>query len=464
MAGFDTFKNLLKYEVKQRAQEGCTLKPANWFERIERIDQTDISGLEQFEDDLMALSPDEAFPYVENSDLEAIQTVRPNGVRDMKKKIGERDYFQKVHGAWLGRCVGVMLGRPFDIEPFTAHPQNLQRKDIQVWLEGSNAWPLASYVPATSPGERWQLKLTHLNSTRGKVKRVEADPRLDATFVVLRTFEDCGNVPASSPIALSWLKYQSHELATPAQMQAMLNMIATDAFARQGRSVQRVEKYTDWNALAQWRNPFREWNGAVRRADLYGLLFPGQPARAAAAAWYDARISHRKNGIYAPMFLAALIAAAFHESDPVKLIDCALSEIPTHSRLARDVKRMVAWCERENSWIRAWDRMMEEYGDYSHAHSILTTLCIVMALLRGKADFSRSLSIAVSAGLDPVTQGAAVGAITGIIGGASAIPDHWTESFQNIVMSHIPGCTENRISECARRTLEVWRNIQNNRK
>ncbi|MFW6303642.1 MAG: ADP-ribosylglycohydrolase family protein [Candidatus Sumerlaeota bacterium] len=459
MAGYETLKNLLRYEVIQRAEEGCAIKHQYWLERLRRLDEDDRDGLEQLERDLETFAPEENFPYVENSRLEAIEAVRPNGVRETRARPNEREYFKKAHGGWLGRCVGVMLGRPFDTEPFTCHSQHLQRKDIQVWLEEADAWPLASYVPGASAAEKWQLKLTHTDSTRGKIKRVEADPRLDATFIALKNMESTGGKARSAGIALSWLRDQAYERTPPDQAQAMLNMLASDVFARRERSVERIESKCDWDAIACHRNPFREWNGALRRVDTYGLLHAGQPEAAARAAWADARISNSKNGVYGAMFLSVIIAAAFVEDDFESLIDCALCEIPTHSRLARDVKRMSAWCASEKSWVRIWDRMMEEYGDYAPSHSILTTLCIVMALLRGNGDFSKSLSIAVCCGLDPVTQGGAVGAIMGVLRGSSDMPARWTDPLQNTVLSNVQGCLENRISECASRTVEVWKRM-----
>ncbi len=49
---------------------------------------------------------------------------------------------------------------------------------------------------------------------------------------------------------------------------------------------------------ATFLNPYCAWRGAQIRADAYGYVCPGQPARAARVAWQDAATSHVKNGIY----------------------------------------------------------------------------------------------------------------------------------------------------------------------
>ena len=50
---------------------------------------------------------------------------------------------------------------------------------------------------------------------------------------------------------------------------------------------------------ARYRNPFREWIGALIRADVYGWTHPGDPAAAAEQAWRDATLTHTANGVYA---------------------------------------------------------------------------------------------------------------------------------------------------------------------
>ena len=64
-------------------------------------------------------------------------------------------------------------------------------------------------------------------------------------------------------------------------------------------------------------NPFCQWIGAAIRSDGFGWAAAGLPELAAEMAWRDARLSHRRNGIYGEMFLAAAQSAAFAVSDPL---------------------------------------------------------------------------------------------------------------------------------------------------
>ncbi len=61
---------------------------------------------------------------------------------------------------------------------------------------------------------------------------------------------------------------------------------------------------------ARHRNPFREWIGALIRADVHGWINPGDPATAAEQAHRDATLTHTAIGVYAAMFAAAVIATA----------------------------------------------------------------------------------------------------------------------------------------------------------
>ena len=67
-------------------------------------------------------------------------------------------------------------------------------------------------------------------------------------------------------------------------------------------------------------NPNLQGIAAWTRADSYGYVFPGNPEKAAALAYRDASINHRRNGVYGSMFMAAAISAAFTVDDPMEAV------------------------------------------------------------------------------------------------------------------------------------------------
>lgn len=62
------------------------------------------------------------------------------------------------------------------------------------------------------------------------------------------------------------------------------------------------------------------------------------PEKAASMAYHDAFLSHRRNGIYGEMFLAAAQSAAFTVDSPVEAIKIALTEIPKNCSLHKDIE------------------------------------------------------------------------------------------------------------------------------
>lgn len=516
MAGYDTLYNLLKLEIAQRDEEGCPVDRKIWFKRLERCNPSDYAELCQIYNELASLEPTAHFQYSESSDLADIREKRPEHVWRMKQNplgltpivsqtpketrdqrdsatlrfpfeelanmhlgsnsfteasqmgrdtaqeqtckrnqdAARRELLDRIHGGWAGRCCGCMLGKPFDTPPFTVHPQNLQQRDIQLWLEIAEAWPLDNYIPPESPGKRWGLSLTATECTLGHISRVEADVNLDATLMAIQNVEENGLNFSTSDIALLWLKHLPLENTTPAQNQAMATMITNDWFARKNRSPEMLET-VDWGEIAERYNPFREWNDAMIRADVYGYIAPGNPELAAEMAWRDASASCVKNGIYGAMFIAALTSASFLEPDVETAIRHALSEIPIQSRLARGIRTMLKLHKENEVWTDCWDGMMEEVGNYHPSHAVPNAMICVMALLYGQGDFTRSISLAVCAGLSPAANGATVGSILGVRAGRRGLPQQWTLPLNNRLCSHIPGHTEGTISDGARRCMQV---------
>ncbi|MDK1031998.1 MAG: ADP-ribosylglycohydrolase family protein, partial [Planctomycetia bacterium] len=84
-------------------------------------------------------------------------------------------------------------------------------------------------------------------------------------------------------------------------------------------------------------NPrWRHSNGAWIRSEIWACLAPGCPSLAARLSYHDTIVDHGTGeGVYAELFTASLEAAAFVESDVMKIIDVGLSMVPAKSYLAR---------------------------------------------------------------------------------------------------------------------------------
>jgi ADP-ribosylglycohydrolase len=174
---------------------------------------------------------------------------------------------------------------------------------------------------------------------------------------------------------------------------------------------------------ARWHNG----NGAWIRSEIWACLFPGAPDDVAEFAWYDACVDHAGDGIYAEIFTATLESMAFIESDLHKLIEIALSKIPSTCRVTRSVRLALAEYKAGHDFITARNAVLKDSEDLSWFHAPANIAFTVIGLLYGEGDFARSICIAVNCGDDTDCTGATAGAVMGIIKGRSGIPREWIE-------------------------------------
>jgi ADP-ribosylglycohydrolase len=200
-------------------------------------------------------------------------------------------------------------------------------------------------------------------------------------------------------------------------------------------------------------NPYREWVGALIRADVFGFVNPGRPRAAALLAARDARLSHTRNGIYGEMWAAAAVASSFSAESPSRIIEDAQRFVPPRSRLRLTVDRIVTLHGQGASWSDAiaW---IESLG-YYYVHVINNAAIIAAALLWSEGDFTRGVSLAACAGLDTDSNAATVGSILGVYNGAEAIPRSWSEPLNNDLRTALCGQTSLSIEDAASRTLSL---------
>lgn len=113
-----------------------------------------------------------------------------------------------------------------------------------------------------------------------------------------------------------------------------------------------------------------------------------------------------KNGIYGEMFMAAVEAAAFVESDPVRLIEIGLGEIPRNCRLAAALRKALAEIPKHDGMESFMAYMDDEFGTMSSVHTINNAVLCAAALIYGKMNPDACVCEAVTGGLDTDCNGA----------------------------------------------------------
>ena len=208
--------------------------------------------------------------------------------------------------------------------------------------------------------------------------------------------------------------------------------------------------------MRKYLNPYRELIGAQIRVDAYAYAVAGNLELAAELAWRDASFSHVKNGIYGAMFISAMIAAAFVEKDPEKIIVSALSEIPKNSRLANDIKKAVEIAKGEKDQISLVSNIWEAFKHYPSIHANNNAALCAASVLFGGDDFEKAVTTSVLGGFDTDCNGATVGSIMGAMLGAGNIPESWKNPLNDTMYSDIWGFHPIPISKCAEQSYELF--------
>jgi ADP-ribosylglycohydrolase len=159
--------------------------------------------------------------------------------------------------------------------------------------------------------------------------------------------------------------------------------------------------------------------------DTWGLVCPGNPARAADYAAKAAGVTHGGNGIYGGVFVAACIAQAFEERNIRALIEKGLSYIPADCEYSRVVRAVMGFHEKNpGNWrdCFAYIRVNWGYDRYpGNCHIIPNSAVMILGLLYGEGDFSRTLTITNMCGWDTDCNAGNVGTIMGVICGLEGI-------------------------------------------
>jgi ADP-ribosylglycohydrolase len=424
---------VLGLEIAQRREEGCDVegfegKLAEIAEKEPSQRENLLNGLWS---ELSSLPIEGDFPYVEPSDLSSILAVRPDGPRNMSVKLSREEYMDRVLGAWLGRCVGCVLGKPVEGWP---------RARIEDYLGLAGEEGLDDYFPLVEPRpEGFRLHPSYPGAVRESIDGMPRDDDLDYTILGLHVLEEHGLDFTVGDVADEWLNHMPIRLTYTAERATYRNLV---------NGLRPTE-------AAAYKNPYREWIGAQIRADIWGYVAPGMPEAAAGLAFRDASLSHVKNGIYGEMFMAAMVSAALVTGDVHEIIEVGVSEIPSESRLAEAVRDVVSWSGDCGDWRDAWDLVMGKYGGYHWVHTINNAAFVLLGLLYGGGELWRTVSISVMAGFDTDCNGATVGSIVGAVLGARALPERWVAPLDDRVRSALSGFAESSISDLAKRTCDV---------
>jgi ADP-ribosylglycohydrolase len=400
-----------------------------------------LDALAALQNDLWKRPSPASYLYDEPSDWESISQHFP-GAEAERRQIASDDCADRLLAAWRGRCAGCQLGKPVE----GASPAQVREV-----LTSVGSWPLLDYMKPVPERRRQALAASSEAFRRyyrphlcaGGFGSVEPDDDIHYTVVGQLVLERFGR-----------------DFTGEQAIETLLEVTPVSSLYAAGRSMFRTALFgLRTPTTAVYGNPCRQSLGGQIRCDAWGWAAPGDPHLAARMAYRDASNSQTRNGIYSAIFLSVLMATALAEGDAMAALQTAERYVPPKSRFAEMLRLVSAECARQESWECVNEAIREHYPAEARVvnHSLPNAAIVVMALLKGGGDFSRTIGIAVMAGLDTDCNGATAGSIMGCALGTRGIPSHWTDPFHDRIRTHLKGLSELSISDMAARMHRVAR-------
>jgi ADP-ribosylglycohydrolase len=312
----------------------------------------------------------------------------------------QHDYVERVYAGWLAKVIGVRHGG-----------------NVENWTY-----------------ERLERTFGEITGYLHEFKNFAADDDTNGPLFFLRALEDyvCSTDITAEQMGLTWLNY------------------APDGhgfywWGGYGKSTEHTAYLNLKNGIMAPRSGSIEQNGiAVAEQiggqifiDVWGLIAPGNPELAAHLADKIASVSHDGNGKYGGMFIAACIAAAFAEQNIERIIERGLAVIPSDCEYARVTRDVIDFYKANpHNWRDAFHYIKANYGydKYpGHCHIIPNSAVMILSLMYGEGDFSRTINICNMCGWDTDCNVANVATIMGVRGGIACIDDKWRQPINDFL-------------------------------
>ena len=328
------------------------------------------------------------------------------------------DYRERVYAGWIGKCVGVRFGAPVE---------NWTYQEIKETLG-----ELEAYLPLPP----------------GKIFKPDDDTAFP--MILVQTIRDFGPEVAASHFGETMLNYLSDQRGTL-------------WWGGYGVSTEHTAYLNLANGIPAPLSGSMELNGLTLAeqiggqifSDIWGMVIPNNIHEAARYGALAASISHDGNGILGGKFIAALTSAAFTFKSPEQLVAEALQVIPSDSPYALVVRAMVVFhSSQQGTWHDAYHYLAANFG-YDKYPGVVPIIpnagVIVLALLYGNGDFSKTIQIGNMCGWDTDCNVGNLGAIMGVAVGLKGIPSEWRIPMQDeLVLASVVGAANyTDISSCA---------------
>ena len=433
---WESYSSNLLTEYRQSTEEGLNLSQyADLFAAVSKLPKNETKEKlgDILFDIVMNAETAENYKYIEPSTLDEIRNLRKSA--QPLKAVDKEALESKIHGAWVGRICGCLLGKTVE---------GIRTDELIPFLEETGNYPMHRYILYSDLNDEILNKYNYRFANRcyaDKVDGMPVDDDTNYTVLAQRLIERYGRDFTSYDVSSIWLALQSKDSYCTAERVAFCNFV----------------KGFEPPESARYKNPYREWIGAQIRGDYFGYINPGNPELAAEMAFRDASISHVKNGIYGEMLVAAMLAVAACTDNIKDIVLGGLSQIPYTSRLYEALVDVLTGYENGVSQKECFATIHKRFNEgISHdwCHTISNAMIVVACLLYGGGDFGKSICMAVETGFDTDCNGATIGSVLGMAYGIDSIDEAWKKPINDTLHTSIFGVGTVKISDRVKLTLK----------
>jgi hypothetical protein len=181
-------------------------------------------------------------------------------------------------------------------------------------------------------------------------------------------------------------------------------------------------------------------------ADFAGLMNPGMVNSAVSICDKVGHIMNYGDGYYGGVFVASMYSFALISNDVndiEKIINNAIQVIPSESKFAKCIKDVIQWHkENPTDWKATWYKVNEKWSEDIgsplgvfepfNIDAKINAAWVVMGLLFGNGDFTRTYEIATRCGDDADCNPGTAGGVLASIVGYNKIPDFWKQGLDKV--------------------------------
>jgi hypothetical protein len=348
---------------------------------------------------------------------------KPSSPPAPRLQLTKTELLNKIKGGWAGQVIGVTYGGPTEFR--------------------YNGTMINEYVPI-----EWYDG--YIRKTMTENAGLYDDLYMDLTFV--EVFEKYG---VDAPV-------QEH----------------AKAYANAGYRLWHANQAGRYNILhginapesGHWlNNPHADDIDFQIESDFAGLMSPGMPNTAAAVGDSIGHIMNYGDGWYGGVYVSAMYSLAFVSDDINYVVKEAIKMIPEQSTFYQCINDVIRWRDQyPTDWKQTWFEIQKKWSDEIgcpdgvfapfNIDAKINAAYIVLGLLYGQGDFSKTMDVSTRAGQDSDCNPSSAGGILGTMLGYDKIPEYWKQGLadaENLDFKYTTMSLNNAYQSSLKHALQV---------